>query len=197
MRTSTGQGKRVLRRAAAFTATAACLAGLSPPASAIWLTGTIDGHGSDGGTAQVTFTCEGENPCRGTYVAIMQSSGCESGAIDSIVITGLDLSRTGSISGSATLTALENRGEGRGTDGFCHSSNGPYPDISTTFTGTWNGSTAQLAFAPFADVTLSGSARVMSRLAKVSGSMYGAAASGRASVAASVSTAASGRVAAG
>ncbi len=174
---------RVRPVAALFFATA-WFAVTSPAANAIWLTGTIDGHSSSGGAAQITFTCQGENPCRGTYLAMMQYDGCESGAVDSIVITGLDLSRTGSVSGSATLTAIEDRAEYRGPDGFCHASDGPFPDISATFTGTFDGSTIQLSLATPTDVTMSGSARVMNRLAKVSGSMYG---SGKGSMSATFS----------
>ncbi|NJD87665.1 MAG: hypothetical protein FIB05_06595 [Betaproteobacteria bacterium] len=170
-----------IRFAAALSALA-CLAFLSPAANAIWLTGSIAASSTDGGSAQIDFTCQGENPCRGTYVALFQDGGCQGGAIDTVVITGLDLSRSGTVSGTATFANFMDRGESRWPDGSCHHSNGPFPSFSTTFTGTWNGSSAQLAFAPPAGVTMSGSARVMSRLAKVSGSVSGSGPAGSANI---------------
>ena len=110
---------RRLRFAAALLSTIACLAGFSPPAQAVRLTGSVNITSTDGGSGQVWFNCDGENPCRGTYIAVLRTGTCsdEFGRVDDITITGLNLSRPGPISGSVTLTDIDNQNVLRNPDG--------------------------------------------------------------------------------
>jgi len=173
-----------LRFAAALLSTFACLAGFSLPAEAIRLTGRIDFQAPDGGGGQMWFNCDGENPCRGTYMAIMHTPVCSDvyGRLDTITITGLDLSRSGPISGSVTVTAIEGPDFTRSPDGWCEALPGAFGDFTTSFTGTFDGSRVNLVFPASAEVSLTGSASVVTRLAHVTGTMSGSGASGNMSV---------------
>ena len=167
------------RLATALLWAAACLAGFSPPAEALRLTGQMAFQASDG-SGEMWFNCEGENPCRGTYVALLRTPACpdEAGRVDTIAITGLDLSRAGPISGSVVVSAIQGPGFQRNPDGTCAPVGGTLSDFSTTFTGTWNGSQAQLVFPATGGVSVTGSASVVSRLARVTGTMSGTGAGG-------------------
>ena len=155
------------RLAPALFWAAVVLAGFSPPAQAIRLTGAVDFRAADGATGQTWFNCDGENPCRGTYMAVMRTPVCsdEIGRVDDITITGLDLSKPGPVSGSVTMTAIEGPSVRRNSDGSCESLPGPLGDFSTTFNGNFDGSRVDLVFPPNQEVSLSGSATVVSRLA--------------------------------
>jgi len=97
----------------------------------------------------------------------------EAGRVDTITITGLDLSRPGPISGSVTLTAIQGPSFQRLPDGSCESLPGALSDFSSPFTGTWNGTKAELTFPSTGGVNVTGSASLVTRLAHVTGSLSG------------------------
>src|SRR5258708_2403203 len=85
----------------------------SPEAAAFTLSGSLTAQSSDGSADQFFFNCEGVNPCRGTFADEQHEAGCSNilGRADSIVVSGMNLSSPGSISGTVTLSNLEHGGK--------------------------------------------------------------------------------------
>ncbi len=167
------------RLGAALFATAACLAGFSPPADAFRLNGHVVVQGAEV-SGDIWFNCEGTTTCQGTYVAVLGTTACpdEVGRIDDITIAGLDLSKTGSITGTVTLKAVQGPSIRRNPDGTCEAIPSVLGDFTTTVTGTWDGTRAQLTSPPTAGVNLSGGFTVVTRLANVNGSLSGSGSGG-------------------
>ncbi|MDH5264955.1 MAG: hypothetical protein OEX21_09425, partial [Betaproteobacteria bacterium] len=127
----------------------------------------------------IGFNCDGENPCRGTWVMRERDTGCTNdiGRVGSTVITGLSLSSPGPIAGTITWSGISG-GTTRHTDGFCSAGAGATSDFATTFTGYWNGSSASLTFPSSPDgdggtISFSGTLSAVSRLYRLSGSFAG------------------------
>ncbi len=159
-------------RLATSLALVACCAGFIPQAQAVRLTGSIDARSSDGGSGVIAFNCEGESPCRGQYISVFRSLDCpdDDAVVDAILLTGLDVSKPGPVSGTLTLAAISGPGP-------CSSQPGSRSDFSSPFTGNWNGTSATLAFPPVTEgstvTTLTGTARAVSQLVEITGSFSG------------------------
>ena len=132
------------------TAAVLCTVLLSSPAPAqsaavTTVTGSITATGS--GTAQVTFSCTGVNPCIGTYNVVSRDTGCSNSfsAVDVITITGLDLTRPGPIKGNVIFTNGKSS-DTRNPDGTCSIKPDSFKDIALTFDGTWTGTNGSLSF---------------------------------------------------
>ncbi len=168
-----------LRFDAYLAAALLCIAGLSPAAHALRLSGSASVLSSDGGGGQVHFTCEGENPCRGEWVAFMRNPDCSNdyGRLGTMAITGLSLSTPGPIAGTLTLDSIAGDSMTRHSDGSCMIKDNATTPFVTAFTGTWNGTTASLAFPPSSaggqTISVTGGFSLVSQLAQVSGSLSG------------------------
>ena len=104
----------------------------------------------------ITFDCRFESgptgPCTGTYVMTIREAYCSQyfQLSNAITFAGLDLSRTGSISGTSTVT----NGAYQYTyysDGTCAIAPNTFSSYSRPFTGTWNGATGTIAYPPSVD----------------------------------------------
>lgn len=147
----------------------AALAAFIPGAHALRLTGNINVQDSSGDSGLVSFNCDGENPCRGQFISVFRSTGCarEEVVVDTLVVTGLDLSKPGPVSGTIVLSAISGPGP-------CSTNTGARSDFATTFSGTWNGTSATLGFPPVIEggstSTLTGSLSPVSQLVEITGS---------------------------
>ena len=164
---------RRFRLATALLWAVACLAGFSAPAEATRLTGRFTIQASDGGSAQVWFNCEGENPCRGTYMAALPTTGCahEYGRVDTVTVTGLNLSKPGAVSGRITLAALDDQSVRHNLRGLCQFPASAQKDFTAPFTGTWDGTRTDLVSAGTDGASISGAAALVTRLAHVTGTL--------------------------
>ena len=169
---------RRLRHAAIIVAALLGCMGLSPAVHALRLNGLVSFQTSDGTSGQIGFNCDGENPCRGTWVMEERDAGCSNsiGRVGPVVITGLGLSAPGPIAGTITFSGIQGSTT-RHADGSCSSRAGTVGDFATAFTGNWNGASASLSFPPSADgsgtINFSGTLSAVSRLVRISGTADG------------------------
>ena len=104
----------------------------------------------------ITFDCRFESgpagPCTGTYVMTIREAYCSHyfQLRNAIAFAGLDLSQAGTIGGTSTVT----NGAYQYTyysDGTCAIVPNTFSTYSKPFTGTWNGTTGTIAYAPSVD----------------------------------------------
>ncbi len=170
---------RRLRFDAYLAAALLSIAGFSPAAHAIRLNGLVSVQSSDGGGGEVQFSCEGENPCRGEWVATMKTPDCSNnyGRLGTMSITGLSLSTPGPIAGTLTVDGIQNDSVTRHLDGSCAVQANATTPFITAFTGAWSGTTATLVFPTAsgggATLNVTGGFALVSQLVQVSGSVSG------------------------
>lgn len=101
---------------------------------------------SDGGSIQATFTCTGQPTCAGQYDLNITDGGCINSFHfnDTIIISGLDLSRPGPIQGSMTLRNAGYSDEIR-PDRTCLIRPGTVRDKTVPYGGTWDGTNGTFA----------------------------------------------------
>jgi hypothetical protein len=120
------------------------------------LTGSLNitSSGSNGGSAQALFTCNGADPCTGMYTLTISNRNCSNAYVisDAVVISGLNLVAPGPVAGSITLRNGDFSDRQNG-DGTCTIVPGSQADFTLSFTGTWNGSYGALAFTQIVDNT--------------------------------------------
>jgi hypothetical protein len=157
-----------------------CLLGFSPEASALLITGSMSAQDVDGSGATVSFNCEGQNPCRGVYADLEHDPRCSNilGRVDTLVISGMNLSAPGTISGTVTFSNLVHNGKQTNPDGTCSLTPIAHADGTFAFTGTWNGTSATLTSVGATDdsgnpLTVTGTLSTVSQLVQVSGSVSG------------------------
>ena len=136
----------VLVRCAAFAAALLCsIPGLAANEK---VTGAFAASGGDGGYVSASFTCFGLPTCTGLYAGVAQDSGCSNtlSLSDGFTITGLDLSRPGTLSGTLTLQrGWSSPASAPGTTIVCNYAMRNQP-FSIPYTGTWDGSLGTISF---------------------------------------------------
>jgi hypothetical protein len=122
-----------------------CLANAQSP-DAVRIRGSFQGTGTDGFSAQVSFSCTGMNPCAGNYTATFKELSCSNAFSFAypLVITGLDLSRTGPIAGTVSLGGSDYDTQ-HNPDGTCSVITVYATPPQLTFTGTWDGTRATMS----------------------------------------------------
>jgi hypothetical protein len=125
-------------RAAAAAASLLCLAAFGQ--GTVKVNGTVDASSVDGGVLHIAFNCTGSPTCTGSYVLSVRNVGCTNTFViaDQIVITGLDVSHPGPISGTATLRNGDFNDQ-RNPDGTCSIRPGTFTDLPLAYTGSWAG----------------------------------------------------------
>jgi hypothetical protein len=136
---------RCLWNAAFISAALLSSPGFSQSLSDIKVTGSLHATTPDAGKIDVTFACTGSPTCRGSYSASFREVGCSNlfTLSDSLVVTGLDLSRPGSSQGSITFTKADYN-DIQNPDGTCSIRTGTIRDRTMPYTGTWDGSTGSI-----------------------------------------------------
>lgn len=112
------------------------------------VTGTISGNDPDGDVLRISFSCTGTPTCNGTYTLNYKDPGCSNtlSYIDTIVLTGMDLSKPGNLNG--TLTGQTDFDYNYNSNGTCTFVTVISP-FTVPFTGTWNGTSGTLLIGGF------------------------------------------------
>jgi hypothetical protein len=128
-------------------------------ASAQHVTGTFGFFVSPNDNVTITFACSGGPTCTGTYGMAERATQCTNVVnwSDVLIISGLNLSASGAISGGVTLRRAD-RSLIQNQDGTCTPSPGSTaPDVVMPYTGTWNLANQAATFSVNGgDVTLYG-----------------------------------------
>ena len=105
--------------------------------------GSVGGSFPDGGSYFATFSCLGAPTCSGVYNGNDKLVECPNTYVhtDALVITGLDLTRSGPISGTVQLTGVDvHANQGSNTSVPCNFTNGGGTK-TVSYTGSWNAAT--------------------------------------------------------
>lgn len=116
-------------------------------AAAVNLFGAASGApSSGGGTIALVFSCTGAPTCTGTYMVVLQDSGCSNPIVGTGAFTmtlSSDLSAPGPVSGSATAANAPHNSHN--SNGTC--SEAGTADATLTFTGSWDGTAGSITFS--------------------------------------------------
>jgi hypothetical protein len=109
--------------------------------SRVQVSGFIGGASQSGGFLEGNFNCTGTPTCIGRYNITLHDADCSNGIdlAEAITITGLELSRPGTIRGEARFRNLDFH-DNVGPGGTCVPRPGTFTDKVFPYEGSWDGS---------------------------------------------------------